>query len=614
MDNIDYYWYKSKNPHEKIFAFIKALDNRQGYRQQENIRNMKLYGNNDYLGITAYNFYRTEPTASTLSRVTLNVVQSMIDTVVSKLTKNKPRPYFLTEGGDYLQQKRAEKLTQFMDGIFYNTKFYEKAAIAFKDACIFGTGAIKLFIDPETMEIKAERVFIDEIMLDDNEAYYGEPRQIHQRKWIHKDVLKEMFPKFAGSIDAVTSDASQAVEYRERNGDMVLVVESWRLPSGAKATDGKHTICIPNETLFEEKYTKSYFPFIFFRWNSKPIGFFGQGISEQLTGLQLEINKILRTIQVSMHLVSVPKIFIEASSKIVTAHLDNKIGGIIKYAGQPPTEGKLGSIPVELFNHLDRLYSRAYEIIGISQLAAQSVKPAGLNSGKALRTYNDLESERFQSVQKQYENGFIQAANICVDLAKDLNEMSDSFKVKVPGSKFLETIQWDDVAMSEDAYVLQIFPTNALSQDPSSRLQEVQELMQAGLMSPQDGKRLLDYPDLKAFYNMENAAVEDINMQIERMANKGEYQTPEPYQDLQYGIAKMQQAYLYYRANNAPEELLELFRRWMSDADTLIQSAQQRSMEAQMAAQQAALPPQPAVAPAAPEAPPISELVPNIVQ
>lgn len=615
MQNFDYYWYKDSKPHEKVFAYIRSLENRQGYRQQDNIRNMKLYGNNEYIGITPYNYYRSEPVSSTLSKVTLNVVQSMVDTVVSKITKNKPRPYFLTEGGDYTQQKRGEKLTQFVDGIFYSSEFYQKAAMAFKDACIFGTGAVKLFIDSNSMQLKAERVFIDEIMLDDNEAYYGEPRQMHQRKWLHKDVLKELFPNKAGAIEAAAHAPETSVVYKESNGDMLLVIESWHLPSGENAKDGKHTICISNETLFEEKYTKSYFPFIFFRWNSKPIGFFGQGVSEQLTGLQLEINKILRTIQVSMHLVSVPKIFMEASSKIVTAHLDNKIGGIIKYAGSPPIEGKLGSVPPDLFNHLDRLYGRAYEIIGVSQLAAQSVKPSGLNSGKALRTYNDLESERFQSVQKMYQDTFIEAAKLFVDLAKDLSEQTEDFKVKVPGSKFLSKISWSDVHMEEDAYILQIYPTNALSQEPSARLQEVQELMQAGLMSPQDGKRLLDYPDLKSFYNMENAAVEDINMQIEKMVDTGEYQTPEPFQDLTYGIQKMQQAYLYYRANNAGEDLLELFRRWMADADTLLKNAQQQVANQQAGAQGAiiAASQPPVVDPlAVPEAPPQSELLPSM--
>ena len=173
---------------------------------------------------------------------------------------------------------------------------------------------------------------------------------------------------------------------------MVKVVESWHLPSGVEAEDGKLCITI-NNALLVRKVGKSYFPFVFYKWSERPFGF-GQRIAEQLTGLQLEINKILRTIQISMHLVSVPKLLVKLSSKIVPAHLNNKIGGIIKYVGKPHICHPWARTP-ELFLHLDRLYTRSFEVIGVSQLSAQSTKPSGLNSGKALRTYNDLESERF---------------------------------------------------------------------------------------------------------------------------------------------------------------------------------------------------------------------------
>lgn len=588
QNTTDYQWYKEKSKvYEKLFNYVKFLDLNQNYRQLANLRYMRLYGNLEFTGLTMQNFFRTEPSYNIQNRVTLNIVGSMIDTATSKITQNKPRPYFLTDGGDWSLQRKGKKLTKFIDGAFYGAKFYENAAIAFKDSAIFGTGCVKIF--QQNGELKSERIFIDEIMVDDVETIYGEPRQMHQRKWIHKDVLAGIFPGKKGAIDAAMNDLVDGGvnEYMTRNGEMLLVVESWKLPSHKEATDGRHTICISNETLLDEKWEKSYFPFVFFRWNRKPIGFFGQGIAEQLTGLQLEINKIMRTIQVSMHLVSVPKIFVEASSKIVAAHLNNKIGGIIKYAGTPPTEGKLGSIPPELFAHLDRLYQRAFEVVGISQLAAQSVKPAGLNSGKALRTYDDLESERFQTVEKDYQAQFINAAHIMIDLIKEVAEENNGvFNVKVPGKKFLDTIDWKEVHLEADQYMMQIFPTNALSRDPAARLQEVQELLQAGFIGKEDGVKLLDYPDLEGFYNMANAGVDDIERQIELMVDKLEYQSPEPYQNLAVGITRMQQAYLKNRQEGAPEEVLDLLRRWMEDAKELVNQA---SVEAQNQQQQATM-------------------------
>lgn len=598
----NYYWYKATkgNVHDELFPYLAKLENRQSYRQTENVKFMRMYGNMEFQGASAHNFIKPESGTSVQNRVTLNVVQSMIDTVTAKITKNKPRPQFLTDGGNFQQQRKSEKLTQFSEGQFYITDLYTKATMAFKDSCIFGTGALKIFA--ENGKIKVERVFIDELKVDDTESYYGEPRQMHQTKWIHKEVLKTMFPAKSGAIDSaasMTQLVTKSYTMKTQDGDMVLVAESWHLPSGEKATDGRHTMTISNTTLMDESYNKDYFPFVFFRWNTRPLGFFGQGIAEQLTGLQVEINKLLRTIQVSMHLVSVPKLFVDAGSKIVSAHLDNKIGSIIRFNGTLPTPGQLGVVPAELFTQVDRLYQRSFEIIGVSQLSAQSTKPQGLNSGKALRTYNDIESERFMDVGNRYQDSFIEATRIMIDLTKGIAEETGNFTVKTPGSGFLKTINWTDVQIDEDDYIMRCFPTSKLSNDPAGRLAEVQELLGAGFISKEDGMDLLDFPDLRAFNNMANAGVEDIKRQIEIMVDSGEYQTPEPYQNLQYGIKKMQQAYLHYKTMDTPEEILELFRRWIEDANDLLAQASQGAMNMQAAAQAQANPQ--LAAPAAPE-------------
>lgn len=571
------WWLASKNDlYQELFAYVNNLDSKQQYRSADNLRFARLYGNFDYYGLNALNYYRVEASYSVTNRVTLNVVQSMVDTVVSKITKNKPKATFLTSGADFSLQTKAKKLTKFVEGIYSYTDFYEKATMAFQDSCIFGTGCLKIFI--EDGQIKTERIMIDEIKVDDVESFYGKPRQIHQVKYVQKSVLKEAFPGYdikieeASSSDSNTFQDFQSSTYK----DMVRVIESWHLKSGPNAKDGKHTICISSGTLFEEDYDKDYFPFVFFRWGDRPVGFFGQGLAEQLQGIQLEINKILRTIQVSMHLVSVPKLLVEASSKIVSSHLNNRIGGIIKYAGTPPAYAPLGGIPGELFSHLDRLYQRAYEISGISQLSAQALKPAGLDSGKALREFNDLETERFMSVAKRYEKTFMDAAEIMIDMAKDLYLAEGDFKVKVKDGKFVESISWKDVDMDKDKYLMQVFPTSALSNTPAARLADVQDLLAAGFIDKEDALNLLDFPDLESTMNLLNADSKNLERIIEKMMDDGEYFPPEPYQNLENCLRKTQQAYLLYKVQGAPDDRLELLRQYMEDCQNLLERAREQ--------------------------------------
>lgn len=595
------YWWSNKNQlHQNIYNYLEHLEQNQNYRNTDNLRYMKLYGNYEMLGLDSYSYNRTETSYNVKHRVTLNIIQSMVDTVVSKIAKNKPKPTFLTEGGDWSLQRKAKKLTKFCEGIFNSCDLYDEGIKAFQDACIFGTGAIKIF--KQDGNIKAERVFIDEIKIDDAESFYGKPRQMHQIKYIHRDVLKSMFPEHKTVIDMQTDTAKYSTSNYSNAKDMIRVVESWHLPSGKDGKDGVHAITIKDATLFSEEYEKEYFPFVFMHWTRRPVGFFGQGMAEQLQGIQLEINKILRTIQVSMHLTSIPKVFIEASSKVVTAHLNNKIGGIVRYAGTKPSYESVGAIPAELFSHLDRLYNRAYEVAGISQLSARSLKPAGLDSGKALREFNDIESERFLEVGKRYEKMFMDASKIIIDMARDCYNNDKDFNVRVKGKGFIETISWEEVDIAEDKFMMDMFPTSSLSSTPSGRLQDVQELLQAGFISKEDGMKLLDFPDLEQANSLANANTDNIERQIELMIDEGEYESPEPYQDLEMAKSKAQMAYLKYRMEGAPEENLELLRIYMEDCQDLIEKAEAAAMQAE---QEAMLAAQEAQAPAAPPMPPM---------
>ena len=67
-----------------------------------------------------------------------------------------------------------------------------------------------------------------------------------------------------------------------------------------------------------------------------------------------------------------------------------------------------------------------------------------------------------------------------IDLAKDIYEKNEDLELK-QDNKFVETIKWKDVNMDADKYMMQIFPTSALSTTPAARLADVQDMLTAGL-------------------------------------------------------------------------------------------------------------------------------------
>ena len=605
-----YWWELPKEKlHETIFGIVRFLDTHQNFIDEMNLRHLRLYGNLNVLGLSTESY---SVSANTTDRVTLNIVQSCCDTVTNKIAKNKPKPTFLTSGGDYKLKRKAKKLEKFVQGQFEAVQMYAKAPFVFKDGAVFGTGALKIFREGD--EIKAERTFISELKVHLTEAMHGNPRSLYQVKVMPREVMAKLYPKFADKIKQAKRAEQGSSPSHANLSNNILVVEAWHLPSAKGAKDGRHAICIENATLMVEGWERDYFPFVFSRWSQRLLGFWGQGLAEQLTGTQVEINKILRTIQLAFHL-CVPKMMVEQGSKVVPAHLNNEIGGILKYFGTKPEWVHFQSVHPELFAHLERLYQKAYEIAGISQLAAQSKKPAGLDSGKALREFNDIESERFMLVGQAWEQFFMESARQLVDLAKEIFLEKGEYAVTVKGRKFIETIDWAEVDLADDQYSMQIFPTSLLSSTPSGRLQDVQDLIQAGFIDKANGLRLLDFPDLESYTSLANAAIEDIEAMIEAMVDRGEYMPPEPFQDLALGVKMMQSAYLKAKADNVEEEHLELLRRWMEEANAKLTPPAPPASAPGVAGSPEGLPAGPELPGASPQAvpaaPPVSDLLPN---
>ena len=567
-----YWWQVSKNELAKsIDEHLSYLANKQGGRSEANLKNLRLYGNTEIAGLRSADFAK----AKTPNRLTLNVVQMCVDTSQAKIAKNKPKPRFLTDGGNFSLYRKAENLERFIGGVWYQNDHYCVADKVYLDGGVFGSGFIHFYWKDD--KLCEERVYPQEIVVDEDESMFTMPRSMHRVKYVNKEVLKAKYPKYAIQIDAAaTIYDTYLVSVNDK--DMVRLVESWHLPSGKDAKDGRHTITIKNASFLDEKYTYDYFPFEKWDYKEQLIGYYGQGIAEMLQGIQYEINKTLRTIQLSMHLGSVPKIFLEKSSKVVKQHLNNQIGGIITFSGTKPTYEQLMAVPPELWTQLSYLYEKAFEVIGISQMGATSQKAPGLVSGVSIREAADIETERFAVLGQRWEKFHMNCVKKMLRMYKDRSD--DVGDIKITAMDKNETIQlkWKDVNMAEDSYILKVYPSNLLRDTPAGRLDDVTDMMNSGLFTRQQGLDLLDFPDIESITSLENAAIRDIKYTIEAMVEKGEYNPPEPFQDLELGVKMCQASYLKFKRMNVTEANLELLRTWIDEAMALLMPPEEDPM------------------------------------
>lgn len=572
------FWWQEDEEHlgESVLNAIKFIEEHQPGRINQLTASTRLYSNSNVNGFLGGSFRSSygQPTNSSpgSGRISFNLCASITDTLVAKMAKNKVVPTFITSGGIWGMQRKAEMLSKFVEGCFYANDIHSVGMNIFRDACVWGTGIMHIYKSND--DIAVERVFPHEIIIDEVEALAGTPQQLHRVKIVDRNILANMFRDDKEALEKISgASPSTALDLGvigATAGDLLTVTESWKLPSNKDADDGLHVICLGNDVLFKESYNKMYFPFAFYYYNKKLIGFWGQGAVERVQNLQSEINKLMILIQKAMWMGGGYKILLENGSKVVKQHLDNEMGTIITYSGTPPQYVTPPFIQSEIYPYIDALIAKGYQQEGVSQLAASSLKPQGVDSGAALRTFDQIAEDRNLFIAQELENFYLDVAKQMIELAKDIYENTGSFETTYPGTMSFEKIDWGDIKLKDDEYVMKAFPTSDLPNDPAGKLQTVQEYMQAGLISPRAGRRLLTMPDVEMSDKLANAPEDLLHKILEDMMDSGKYRAPEPYYDLTLAKQLALSYYNYGDLNNCPENKLELVRRFMNQIDDLI--------------------------------------------
>lgn len=604
-------WWKASTQSERgqqLLETASFLKEQLQYRYRQASIYAKLYSNQPLFGIAGTSLQKMSGSGAyslPVDRPTMNVIQSCIDTLTSRITQSRPRPVFLTDNGNYKERNLAKQLDQFIAGELYRTDAYALGEIMLRDACVLGSGVLKIY-EGDDKRVCIERVLYTELLVDPNDGLYGNPRQIYQLKLVDRDVLADMFPKDRESImNAEQAFPDNAGDSSKTVADQVMVVEGWRLPSGPEASDGRHTIACTSAVLVDEEYDKPCFPFIHLSFSPRLLGYFGQGLAEQLMGTQVEINKLLMTISKSINLVGVPRVFVEDGSKVVKAQINNDVGSIITYRGTKPIYEVAPCVAPEIYEQLQRLVEYAYQQSGISSLAASSKKPDGLDSGAALREYDDLQTDRFAALSKRYDAFFIELAYSIIDLAKDIAERDGKYSTVYPGKNEAKEVDLPKAGMLlDDSYIIQCFDSSSLPRDPAGRLQKVTEMIQAGMISIQEGRRLLDYPDLEQNEKLANAGEERILKTLDKIVESGVYSPPDPFMDLELAKTLSNQYYNLYVDAKLEEKRADMLRTFNAQAIAL----QQAAMTAMMPPPQTQPVPQAPPVPAAP-----SPMVPRAV-
>lgn len=546
-------------------------------RRRKNLIHARLYSNVDIIGFGSRDFARVVGSTTSLSntRIGYNVIGSVIEALSSKIGKMRPRPTFITDGGTWKQQQRARRLTSFVHGWFHESKVYVEAIMARIDAYVFGTGALYLHVNPKTKKVCVERQFIDELYVDDTDGKYGKPRQLFRRKIVDREVLHSKFkprPDYESRLKAIIDGAQKppdedtSATSSKELANPVEVWERWEL-----GDEACHEIAVSSGLLFEEKWPLDCFPFVFRRYRPEILGFWGKGIAEILTPIQVEMNRTYRSISEQLRRKGRGRIYAPVNSVDIN-QINNAYGAVVFYkGGVPPTTDNTPAVSPDEVAHARELKAAAYEEVGLSQLSATSKKPSGLDAAVAMREYNDIETERFALDAQADERMYMECAELALDL---IREFVPDYTVALPKKRYSQQVTWRDIGLKKGEYIGQMFPVSSLPGTPAARRQAVEELRMGGYIDMATAKKLLDYPDLEAELTLANAAIEDVDALI---ANILDEDTPvrEPvdeFMNVPLLLERATAAYLFARRHGADEERLDMMRQLITEASAKMQA------------------------------------------
>lgn len=585
-------------------AFLKRQD-------QMRVRQASVFSRM-FSGKPLYNFLASNATMDNsnqlpIGRPTANVCYSCTDTLVSRITQDRPKPVFLTDEGNYKERLLSKNCNQFIQGELYRTKAYELGSLMVKDACMLGDGFIKVF--SKENKVALQRTLGIELHVDYNDGYYGDPRQLIQDKLVDRSVFLELFPDNADLIEkAVHGNVDNTPRSTETIADQFIICEGWHLPSSKGASDGRHVIVCSAGVILDEPWKREKFPFVKLGYNPNPVGWFSQGLIEILMPTQMEIYRNLIIASQAIELMGVPRVLMDESSKIMETAFNNRIGSIIKYRNVKPDFINAISNPPEIYQWIQWLITNAYQMSGISQMSAGGIKPQGLNSGEAIRQYDAIQEDRFAAFARRYQNVYTDLSYLIIEEATEIVKETGEYTTVYPGKNGVSEVDFSSIQLLKDTYKVECFEESSLPKDPAGRQAKLSEMFAAGEIDRNEFRRLSNFPDLEQSDQLAFALEERILYCLDQIIEKGKsgYQQPDVFMldptDLATTLSV--QYINKYAVTNIEESKIQLVRDWFTQVQAL--KAQATPPAPAPAPAQTQTPTQPSIQPPNPSVSPTS--------
>jgi hypothetical protein len=579
-------WWRMDGKHatDALTSMLLRAREDDASRRDRMKSDLSLYLNRNITSLDAWDYAKARDRTADNPR--LNAARSAVDTLHAQMVKSLPRSVPLTEDGTWTAQRQAKAYGLFLDAVKDRNAWRVTFPMLVRDALVLDPGVVRchsVVDDDNVGTIKLTRVLPHEILVDAVDAVYGTPRCLYYQTLVDRRVAQETWPEHRDAIERAPRAERMGTTYRS-GSDQVEVIEAWHLPSRKGAKDGAHTVVVlgVDAPMSLQPWTRESFPFAMLSYSPGFMGVFGTTLVDEIAGLHVTLNEVDETIR--DRIAQSTGFFINYLGSKLKLRLDNDTRTAIYDVEAAAGEGQVeyhspNLVSAELLSERERLLGLTLQMPGISQLAARSMKPAGLDSGVALREYQDIEAERFAAFGKQIEAFELQVSRLIRDEARDLDAAGVDIEVKASsrkrGRRVMARIRWKDFAKAESDFEIQVFPASQLPRQPAGRLAMVEQLIAAGFLGKDDAMRLLDFPDVEATMQEQLAPYHLALECVESILEDGELVAPIPEMDLALTARVVNLAILRATLDKAPGDRIGMLRTFANQVQTLASRAAQ---------------------------------------
>lgn len=590
QEHVDPWWDADDDrAHEDLFSLMGVLDGFEKDRQRLIALGLALYGDRNAQMFLSGNHSGDIVSGQIDANMSYNLVKSVIDAAQAHIAAQHTLTRVLTQHGDWTMRRKAKKAEQLIEGDYERNDVHRQAHLGFLDAAKTGTTGFK--VCTENGQTKIELVRPGEVIVDPVDGEFRDPRAAYQIHYLARDVAMGMFGDADDADDAEDIRAAIAtaptVDPRKRfpwrqcdtNLEMVEIIEAWRRPDPEDwhdAQPGRHVIAIQGATLVDEEWDRRL-PFVFWRCDTDTSGMWGRGMAHNLFQIQVDLNYLMRKISRVMHMNSGFHVIVDGT--LVTDDDVTDLPGQVynlRGGGGMVQQLTTSTIPQEWLQMREDLIRHGYEQEGVSQMGATSKKPSGLESGAAIREYNDIESARFAIKSKSFERFIgVDLATLVLEekrwAAENKLEKPTSVHVQRRRGIKTESIKWSDISLELDSFVAKPSPSSDLPRTSAGRQAQIDGWFQAGFLNREQHMMLTRSPDLASFLDQELApydlVLDAIETMLEDTDDNGDpvFVPPDPTQDIQLSLKLVSDAYQRAVIDKVPDERQEMLRRYMVD-------------------------------------------------